>query len=297
MKKFLTVFLTCFILCTFLFTACNTHAHVFDKQAINDEYKASNATCTEKARYYYSCECGEKGVETFEYGDLGEHTYSEEWVVLETHHYKNTTCGCNEKGKYGEHVADEKSGFCICGLAMQPTVGVVYGVSSDNTYAEVLEYNGKSTKVNISSTFKGLPVKKIGAKAFYNCWSLERVEIPNGVISIAQSAFKDCAFLESIEIPASVINIGNDAFMSCERLKTITFAKGSKLENIGAQAFMHCRSLQKIVIPASVIEMGVYVFHSCTNLTDIYCEVESLPNDWDINWKTDCDAVIHWGYK
>lgn len=299
MKKTLTFLLTGFLLFAifFVFTACNTHTHIFDKQVISDEYKNSEATCVKKAQYFYSCECGEKGTEIFENGDLGEHTYSNEWVVLDTHHYKNATCGCDVRGEYGEHVTDENSGFCICGLAMQPTEGVFYSVSADNTYAEVIDYNGTSTKVNIAPTYKGLPVKKIGNNAFANCWTLETIIIPNSVTIIGQGAFKDCSCLLSVEIPDSVTSIGIEAFMACERLQTITFAKGSKLENIGAQVFMHCQSLQKIVIPASVIEMGVNVFYSCTNLTDIYCEVESLPNDWDINWKTGCNAAVHWGYK
>ena len=42
------------------------HAHNFENKIISDKYFASVPTCTSKARYYYSCECGEKGTETFE---------------------------------------------------------------------------------------------------------------------------------------------------------------------------------------------------------------------------------------
>ncbi len=42
------------------------HVHNFENKIISDKYFASVPTCTSKARYYYSCECGEKGTETFE---------------------------------------------------------------------------------------------------------------------------------------------------------------------------------------------------------------------------------------
>ena len=48
--------------------------HVYDVQKVSNEHLASAATCMNKATYYYSCVCGAKGTETFEYGDLAEHT-------------------------------------------------------------------------------------------------------------------------------------------------------------------------------------------------------------------------------
>lgn len=56
-------------------------AHAYSCQNTAAEYLKSAATCTEKAVYYYSCECGEKGSQTFEYGEIDEnaHAYGE-WV-------------------------------------------------------------------------------------------------------------------------------------------------------------------------------------------------------------------------
>ena len=44
--------------------------HKFTKKDTDEKYLLSSATCTQKAVYYYSCECGEKGTETFEYGEI-----------------------------------------------------------------------------------------------------------------------------------------------------------------------------------------------------------------------------------
>ena len=45
-------------------------AHVFDKEVATAEYLKDEATCESKAVYYKSCVCGEKGTDTFEYGDV-----------------------------------------------------------------------------------------------------------------------------------------------------------------------------------------------------------------------------------
>lgn len=53
-------------------------AHVYDQQVKDDTYKASDATCTEAKKYYYSCICGAKGTEVFTDGDPLGHTW-ESW--------------------------------------------------------------------------------------------------------------------------------------------------------------------------------------------------------------------------
>lgn len=52
--------------------------HVYDQQVKDDTYKASDATCTEAKKYYYSCICGAKGTEVFTDGDPLGHTW-ESW--------------------------------------------------------------------------------------------------------------------------------------------------------------------------------------------------------------------------
>lgn len=76
------LFATGLMLCASVFgaTACGEppeppHTHAFDKQVVSDDYLKEAATCTDKAEYYYSCECGEKGTETFETGEALGHAY------------------------------------------------------------------------------------------------------------------------------------------------------------------------------------------------------------------------------
>ena len=54
----------------------NLLPHNFTAETAEDKYLKSAATCTEKAVYYKSCAiCGEKGTETFEYGNPLGHDY------------------------------------------------------------------------------------------------------------------------------------------------------------------------------------------------------------------------------
>lgn len=71
----------------FIGTACDgndkdsstTHTCEYNQEIVLDAYKANEETCMTKAKYYYSCSCGEKGTETFEYGEVAPHNYGE-WM-------------------------------------------------------------------------------------------------------------------------------------------------------------------------------------------------------------------------
>lgn len=51
----------------------SVHTHKFERNA-DERYLKSAATCEKRAEYYFSCECGEMGMQTFEYGNLLSHT-------------------------------------------------------------------------------------------------------------------------------------------------------------------------------------------------------------------------------
>ena len=80
-------------------------SHVFDKQVTTDVYKATDATCEAKATYYYSCQCGEKGTETFEFGDYSDHVFDREVAEAE---YLVSVATCTSPAIYNKS--------CACGL-------------------------------------------------------------------------------------------------------------------------------------------------------------------------------------
>lgn len=65
--------------CGYIIEEQLAHTHDFDKQIVDEKYRASVATCTARATYYKSCRCGAKGTKTFEDGELAKHTESTEW--------------------------------------------------------------------------------------------------------------------------------------------------------------------------------------------------------------------------
>ena len=67
-----------------------SHTHKFNLETTTDKYLATAATCTEKAQYYYSCSCGEKGSETFEYGEALNHSF--------TNYVSDNNATCTEDG-------------------------------------------------------------------------------------------------------------------------------------------------------------------------------------------------------
>lgn len=88
-------------------------AHTYNKTVVQADYFASAATCTEKAKYYHSCECGAKGTTTFENGDALGHDI--EGVALshddENHYYICKRTGCGAHVSETAHSFDEGSNF------------------------------------------------------------------------------------------------------------------------------------------------------------------------------------------
>ena len=104
-------------------------------------------------------------------------------------------------------------------------------------------------------------VTSIGEQVFYGCESLTNVKIPNSVTSIGIQAFYGCSNLTSIEIPNSVTSIGNSAFNGCSKLASIEIP--NSVTSIGDSAFKNCYGLTSIVIGNSVTNIGIEAFGSC----------------------------------
>ncbi len=63
-------------------------------------------------------------------------------------------------------------------------------------------------------------VTTIGEGAFYSCYRLTEIVIPDGIKSIGAYAFYDCYEVTAVTIPASVTSIGEYAFYYCDGLES-----------------------------------------------------------------------------
>ncbi len=65
-------------------------------------------------------------------------------------------------------------------------------------------------------------LKTIGDWTFFNCISLEKIQLPWGTKEIGEGVFNGCTALKSVNLPSSLMEIGENAFTACISLKTIT---------------------------------------------------------------------------
>ncbi len=114
-----------------------------------------------------------------------------------------------------------------------------------------------SGDVVIPETVKGVPVTKIGVRAFAFS-DVTSVKLPETIEIIDEEAFDDCGELQDVNIPESVVEIRDRAFYFCESL-AIELELPSGLTVLGEQAFGNCSNMDAmngiLVIPNDVKEL------------------------------------------
>ena len=117
------------------------HTHVFDQEVVADQYLASKANCTDPAKYYKSCKCGEKGTEPFTSGEALGHTEGTEWEKDATGHWHICTvagCGVVIDSRKAAHTPDREAATetdpikcSVCGFEIAPALGHTHAHGTD----------------------------------------------------------------------------------------------------------------------------------------------------------------------
>lgn len=100
-------------------------AHTYDQKTVDEQYKASSATCLSGTTYYMSCDCGAKGADTFEIGDKDPAHHSgilnNDWKSNDTNHWKEYSCcraHAEEAAHSGGTATCQSSAICsVCNTA------------------------------------------------------------------------------------------------------------------------------------------------------------------------------------
>ncbi len=133
-------------------------------------------------------------------------------------------------------------------------------------------------------------VAGIGDHAFYDCYYIYSVTLPETVAYIGEYAFCGCMQMTSAKMPDNITAIGQYAFNYCINWENPVLPK--RLEKIGLGAFVNCRKLKTLHIPASVVEIGNRSFANCSNLESITVE----PGNPVYSCPDNCNAVVENGY-
>jgi len=117
-------------------------------------------------------------------------------------------------------------------------------------------------RINFPST-----LIKIIHGAFMNCHSLKEIQLLEGLKEIRHSAFHSCVSLERINYPSTLIKIDNSAFYRCHSLKELDLPEG--LKEIGRSVFEDCVVLERINFPFTLIKIGHRAFSDCRSLKEV----------------------------
>ena len=151
--------------------------------------------------------------------------------------------------------------------------GIKYSVTSatEPLTVQVANYNDFYGDAIIPNTVtyssKNFSVTSIGDTAFYNCFGLTSVSIPDSVTNIGHDAFAGCIGLTSVTISDSVTSIGYVAFAGCTSLTSVTMP--NSLATIEYGIFKDCNLLASVTIPSSVTSIEGYAFFGCSSLTSV----------------------------
>ncbi len=198
----------------------NQTAHTFNRQNTDDAYLAGGATCTTGATFYYSCECGEAGSDSFVGGtvDPAAHAFGV-WV-------EEVPSTCSASGT---------KGYKPCTLCQK------------KFDAEGNVLTSLYISINSSAHLFGAWVEEVpstcttrGTKGYKPCtlcqkkFDAEGVRISDINLAIDSNAHDLGQWIE--EVPATCMQSGSKGHKSCSRCRFNFDAEGNRLSSLTISA-------------------------------------------------------------
>ena len=155
--------------------------------------------------------------------------------------------------------------------------------------------------VVIPDSIDGKTVTTIAADAFADHASIERLAIPDSVISIGFGAFKGCKGLVAMRTPVYTCegapyfgalfgaeSHNANGYTVPTGLTTLVLTAG---ETIPDCTFYACRNLKVVGLPAELTEMGNFAFYNCQSLVYIATAKTALHTVGQ-NAFTNCESLL-----
>lgn len=133
-------------------------------------------------------------------------------------------------------------------ISMTPTEGTTLSLIGESYSGSYLLYSG-------------LPTSN-ARYAYQN--NVNRVNLGQGVVSIASYSLNYLQSLKTITIPRGVKTIGQYAFSQCTALSCIVIP--NTVTSIGERVFSNCYSLLSLMLPKSVTSIGNSVCDGCSGI-------------------------------
>lgn len=146
--------------------------------------------------------------------------------------------------------------------------GLTFRQIESNTAFEVSGLGAAQGDIVVPDVYRGLPVIRIGDKAFYNKNTVTSVSLGSNIREIGTQAFANCSALKSITLSEGLLTIGDQAFQSCRALESALTLPDS-VTSIGAQAFEYCRALPSVNFGGKLTSIGTKAFNGCSALTSV----------------------------
>ena len=195
--------------------------------------------------------------------------------------------------RYGcsiENYAKQENSVVFAKWDYWETLNLEYNLSADNSHYSVSGGGDGYSRIKIPETYKGLPVVKINAYAFYDnseikevvcsdsiveigdfafakCNNLERISLSNQLTDIGRNSFEECIKLTSVNIPTALETIGEKAFASCKSLSEMDFSSVEGELTVKEGAFQGCLVLSKVDFGKAIKVLNKYTFAACSSLT------------------------------
>lgn len=138
------------------------------------------------------------------------------------------------------------------------------------TIQRMIDEAATYAKANPNANKDGFKYNKIGDEAFYQCYQITELEIPDGIAEIGSDAFSmtkaECSF-HKLTFAGSNIKIGDKAFQGCEMLKDIVLGENVKITNLGEAVFADSRCISNESV-ASILNNYAANSAETENITD-----------------------------